>query len=43
MFYGKVNVTESGRVNPTYKQETDLNESGKTLTLSILAWKTGIF
>lgn len=29
LFYGKVNVTESGRVNPTYKQETYLNESGK--------------
>ena len=29
LFYGKVNVTESGRVNPTYKQDTYLNESGK--------------
>lgn len=29
LFYGKVNVTESGRVNPTYKQDTYLNEPGK--------------
>lgn len=29
LFYGKVHVTESGRVNPTYSQDTYLNESGK--------------
>lgn len=29
LFYGKVNVTDPGRVNPTYKLETYVGESGK--------------
>ena len=28
LFYGKVNVTESGRVNPTYSQDTYKNNTG---------------
>ena len=29
LFYGKVNVTDPGRVNPTYKLDTYVGESGK--------------